>query len=558
MSVTLISSPFPWSWARNRNFFRFLCSSSLSVGTSSNSAWLLDPIFSLRIDHLRFVVLIDEHRYTFSGVLLGGGAWTFTSLSDLVDKLSTNYYISQLFTITYTVRNDQSIAVAFNAVAPGCHTVDLFYESTDGTRLSNDEAGIHPGHNTPGTDPTSRSNYSLAVALDVLSNNCNSVSSHSTGWMFFQPDPDGYLDVPLDMLASFIPQPDIPAAAEPLGLSLLTNLFLKYRIRYAECWGDTPLIQSVATSPWFYAIAGEVSDYYHRLNLPDWLDHFPSDQLSTVGGTNVTCFRVIGEDDNLSIDVHASQPEFLTIFYLNASEAINSSVSLRLRVVKTAPDGTSTTSWSVFTVRNGNFYRLSVGPAALSATTSAYYSVTLFPSGNTPQFSRTYRLIPDFYSQHLFLLQNQWGILSSFVAASMAAAAVAEGESLHIRHRHYVSVSDRYQSFTATSAALRPVEARRLARSLASAYHYYFNAGAWQRIAIEPASVTFRNDEEDLVTLQFSFRFVENQTDNLPSNSVRSNSNTVTVDIDHTDDADAYLSFDTRLIPSTNALHETL
>ena len=554
MSVTLISSPFRWSWARNRNFFRFRCSYDTSIGSYANSAWLFRPLDN-KVTTLRFVALIDERRYTFFGSSDDDGAWSFTSLSDLLSKLASNYYISQLFTLSYTLNDDQSVALAVNALSPGSHSFVLFFESADGSRIS-DTSLLLPGHNHPGTDPTRRTNYSLAVALDVLSNNCNNVASHSTGWMFFQPDPDGYLDVPLDMLASFIPQPDIPAAAEPLGLTLLTNLFLKYRIRYAECWGDTPLIQSVTTSSWFYAIAGEVSDYYHRLNLPDWLDHFPSDQLSTVGGTNVTCFRVIGEDDNLSIDIHASQPEFLTIFYLNASEAINSSVSLRLRVVKTAPDGTSTTSWSVFTVRNGNFYRLSVGPVALSATTSAYYSVTLFPAGNTPQFSRTYRLIPDFYSQHLFLLQNQWGILSSFVAASMAVAAVTEGESVLIQHRHHISLSDRYQSFTATSAALRPVEARRLARSLASAYHYYFNAGAWQPIAIQPASLTFLNDDEDLLTLQFSFRFVDNQADNLPANHLRSRSNTVTVDTD-LDGIDALLAPGTRIVPSSNALHQS-
>ena len=260
----------------------------------------------------------------------------------------------------------------------------------------------------------------------------------------------------------------------------------------------------------------------------------------------------------LTLDIHASQPEFLTIFYFNASEAIGSTVSLRLRIVKTAPDGTSTTSWSVFTVANGNFYRLSVGPVALSATSSAYYSLTLFPASSTPQFSRTYRLIPDFYRLHHFLLQNQWGVLSSFVAASLSAASVSEGDSVTIRRHHYIALSDRYQTFTASSAALRPVEARRLARSLASAYHYYFSAGAWQRIAIEPTSVTFLSDDEDLLVVQFSFRFVQNQADNLPSNSVRSNSNTLTVDISHTDDADAYLSFDTRLTPSTNAIHETV
>lgn len=557
MSVTLISSPFLWSWARNRNAFRFLCSTALSVGSPCHAAWLFKPITSLRVDSLSFVVAIDGRLLPFSGALQEGGAYSFTSALDLVQKIASNYYISQLFSVNFTLRDDQSVAVDFNALAPGSHSLDLYYRSSDGSRLS-DSSLLSSGHNFPGSDPASLPNYSLAVALDVTVNNCNLLSSHSTEWMYFYPNSDGYLEVPLDMLASYIPQPDIPAPDEPLSLTILTNLFFKYRLRYAECWGDTPLLQSVTTSPWLYAIAGQVSDYYHRLNLPDWADAFPSSQLSTVSGTNATCFRVIGEDTGLTLDIHASQPEFLTIFYFNASEAIGSTVSLRLRIVKTAPDGTSTTSLSVFTVANGNFYRLSVGPVALSATTSAYYSLTLFPASSTPQFSRTYRIIPDFYRLHHFLLQNQWGVLSSFVAASLSAASVSEGDSVTIRRNHYIALSDRYQTFTASSAALRPVEARRLARSLASAYHYYFSAGAWQRIAIEPTSVTFLSDDEDLLVVQFSFRFVQNQADNLPSNSVRSSSNTVTVDISHTDDADAYLSFDTRLTPSSNAIHETL
>jgi len=549
MSLSLISSPFKWGWARNRNAFHFLASSALSPGTAANFSIRLLPL-SDTISTLRFVVEIDGEQFIFQGTSTDGGPWTFTSLADLVDKIESNYYISKLYTVAHS-ESSGAYVLAWNAVNVGAHTASVYYTDNNGDTLT-DVARVQSGHVRAGSDPTNYPNYSVAVNLEAVVNNCNVLKTLSSGWMFFSPDADGNVEVPLDMLATFLPQPDIPGTADPTALTLLTNYFVKYRISYAEYYGDTPRLQEVSTTPWRYAIGGEVEDYYHRLNLPDWLDFAPTQQLSS---NNAPLFRVIGEDTGLTLDIHASQPEFLTVFFFYSGAAMNAEYTLQLTLTTTAHNGTTSTTVTTFPIKNGNFYRLPVGPTALSTQSCAYYTVTLGTSGSDPQFTRTYHVVPDFYSQYLFLLQNKWGALATMAVPSVAAAAVTEGNFVRVRLRQYVSLSDCYQSFTATSSPLRRDEALRLSRALASNYHYCLAGAAWKRIAVEPASVTFRDDEQDMVVVAFTFRFVENQVDNLPTNTARSNSNTDVVTSNLSDDAGNYLSFATRLTPTTNIIH---
>lgn len=551
MAVSLITSPFKWAWAKNRNHFVFQCDSLVTVGTRSNFAFRMPTILPYSLGGMCFVLVIDGMRYVWERKQDATGVWEFASTSSLANRLSTNYYIGELYDVT-AVEQGQAVAFAFNAKAVGRHTVDVFLESSSGERFANGNL-LTVGHVMEGSDPDRLQNYSLAVAVDVLTNNYNNVTQGTTDWMFFQPDESGRVEVPLEVLRSFVPQPDIPSFAEPFVLQLMTNLFLKYRIRWAEVWGDTPRLQAVEVGEWCYAFCGEESDYHHRLNLPDWQDYAPAAQLSSA---RRTLFRVIGEDSGKMVDVRPSQPEFLTIFYYNAQESINSSVQMRVRLDKTDRQGRTATTWIEHTVKNGNVYRLSVGPAAVSASASAMYSVTLCTSDSEAQFSRTYRLVPDFYERHLFLMQTKWGTLATLCVPRLTVDSVTEGDSLRMRHRHYVGMTDRYQKFTAETAALRKDEAERVGRSLASAYHYYQHNGAWQRIAITPGTVTYKDDGEDMMVVSFTFRYVENQADNMPSNRALSTSNQQLVTANIEDDAGAYVSFGVRMTPQTNALHD--
>ena len=566
MSVSLITSPFLWSWAHSRNAFTFICHYAQSVGSPSfaNFAIDTDTFEAHRAGTFVAVVEIDSQRYLFPSVAVlsdqgspSSDPWKFSSAQQLASNIASCYYISQIFDVTTSSTSGGLLGIAFNSVRREAHTIDLYFESMAGQRLQDSSFGLNRGTVRLGTNPENLPNYSLAVAIDVLANNCNAVTQSSSDWMFFQPDADGNVSVPLDILRSHFFQPDLPAPAEPAGPVLLTNFFLKYRIRYAEFYGSEPLLQTVTATPWLYAFDGEVADYYSRLNLPDWICGAQQVQFSSNDSTR---FFVLGEDQGSTADVRRSQPEFLTLFYYDTSKAINATATLRLSLSVIDADGQTSSSILSYTVRNGNVYRFNVGPAALSLSSAVSYTLSIVPyispnANVSPSFVRTYRVIPDLYRQHTFLLQNKWGCLNTFIAESLSAAFVTEGDSLAVRHRHYVGLNRRYQSFTVTSPALRRAEALRLSRSLASSYQYYLHSNAWFRIAIDPDSVTFIDETEDMVSLQFSFRFVEDQVDNLPSNTVRSTSNQAVVQANILDDANAYVSFDTRTTATFNAIH---
>lgn len=552
MSVSLVTSPFKWSWAKNRNHFVFQCDSLKTVGSKSNFSIRLSSVSIVRNADIKFVMVIDGQRYVWKHESSPDGVWEFSTNVSLANKIQNNYYIKQLYTVDVESQGIYK-AIAFNAHESGMHTIDVFFEKATGERISDDMAGLTVGHISEGDDPDKLTNYSLAVSIDVLANDFNNVKIGTTGWMFFQPDESGRVDVPIDAICSFIPQPDIPSFAEPFSLQLMTNHFMKYKIRWAEVWGDTPRLQEVNEGDWMYAFCGEVSDYHHRLNLPDWQDAAPAVRLSSA---QRAIFRVIGEDSGKIVDVHASQPEFLTLFYYDQQVDINASASMRVRLDKTDQQGRTTTTWIVHTVKNGNEYRLSVGPSAVSATSSSSYTITLCENENEPQFSRTFRIVPDFYNQHIFLLQSKWGNLTTLCIPTISVNIVTEGDILQMRNRHYVGLTNRYQSFSAVSAALRKEEALRIERSLASEYHYLQHNGAWNRIVVEPATFECRNEDEDMVAIGFSFRFVENQGDNLPTNSALSTSNQQLVTANIVDDAGAYVSFGVRMTPQSNALHD--
>ena len=77
-------------------------------------------------------------------------------------------------------------------------------------------------------------------------------------------------------------------------------------------------------------------------------------------------------------------------------------------------------------------------------------------------------------------------------------------------------------------------EARRLAQCIGQQYHYVKCGTTWLRITIEAGSLTVLDEAEDMVTLELSYRFVENQSEDITSGSLTRGTTRNTVDFNGT------------------------
>ena len=386
-----------------------------------------------------------------------------------------------------------------------------------------------------------RQNYAIAAKVTVWANNNNVVTVYQSETMVLHPDTQGYVHIPLDLLGGFAPQPDMPDGEV---FSLMTNAVLKYQVRYAEMYGSPmPIIRTWNADIIRYAICGEVAERYARLNMPDWKSGVV---LPMAESGNL--FWVIGEDTAQSVQVRKSQPVYLYgIWYRDTGSA--STLTVTETVAITTATGTTSNTYSR-SVTNGSMYRLDVSPSKVGATDALYYTVTLSASGYS--WSRTFVVAPDGWRDIYLLLQNKYGLLVPWVCPDMKRELTLESETLKVGRLHYNDQTESYEKYTAMMPSLTNAEAARLARCIGQQYNYIRSGYAWLRIEMEPETFTVLEEQEGMVRVKFSFRFVENQLENM-SEAPR----TAGMSFNYNDNVnEEYVAFSDRTIPSNNELYD--
>ena len=124
-----------------------------------------------------------------------------------------------------------------------------------------------------------------------------------------------------------------------------------------------------------------------------------------------------------------------------------------------------------------------------------------------------------------------------------------EAEELLVERRRYLNITEGVELYTATTAQMTHAEARRLAQCIGQQYHYVKCGTAWLRITIEAGSLTVLDEAEDMVTLEFSYRFMENQTEDITNGSLERGASSNVVDFD-----EALVAFSDRTLPNSNVI----
>lgn len=527
MSVTVNSTPFKLGWAKNRNVYKMTCDTLVQHGTYAH--FIILRTSTAFTDGYHVVVVLDGAKYVFTKVASASdNVYEFTTIYALFPKMRQCFYLKEVFDMPIAEQDPSGDTILdMQAQKVGHHELEIYCTDADGERTGYETTLFNILLNTQGSDKKYYPNYAIEARLRVQFNNYNSVTTRQIDGLVFQPDPSGKVEIALDLLADMIPQPDLPPTVNRSStIEVLTNALMKYRLSYGEIWGeDTPLIQNWTDGTENMVLCGEVAERFSRLNLSDWDD--TDKQFSE--SNNI--LRILGEPSGKRSKVCVGQAEYVYAMWYDSTQALSATKTFYLRVYF---NGAAQPSVYTLTAKNGEIYRIPVGPTALddlfefanpTLVNQRYYHVRL---GNVSyMWEHTYMVMPDYYEPTEFVIQNKYGFLQTLVVPQVRREIVTEAEEMTAERLRYLNITENSEVYTATTALMTREEARRLAMCLGQKYHYVKNGAAWLRITIEAGSFTVMDAEENMVRVEFQYRFTENQVENIACGSLeRSAANT--------------------------------
>lgn len=504
MPLTVQEEPFLLGWVKNRNRLKLHSNSiQLSAGSTCHFKWTFPDSY---LGSSGTVVLSIDGFLLVYNISSADDEYSATSRSTLTLKMQRNYYVKQLFTATRT-----ATTIELTGLDVGHHVAEIYFTDNNGVRTST----LTPDIYDEGSDRTKKPNYAVVAKVSAVVNNNNVLVNHVCDGLVFNPDENGDVAIDLAVLKDFIPQPDIPTGGSSV-FQLLTNALMKYRVSYGETWGNgSPRIQNWATTPtndgWYYALCGEEVERYAALNLPDWKS---GQSYQIIESSDL--FWVIGEDTGKTLKVRRSQCEYVYgLFYdrfTSMGVAVSNSRRVTVTLRGTKSDGSTVTVTDTYNQVNGQVYRIDVSPSRFNVEV-LHYTVEVSSTGGT--WYRTYVVLPDFFEQNQFLLQNKYGFLKSVVCGELRKESQTEADVLKKDGRRYLDFTEKGEVYTAVLNTLSHAEARLIGQCVSNEYHYIKSNGRWVRVTVESGSFVTRDDANGLVSVEFSFRFVENQQENI-------------------------------------------
>lgn len=530
MSVSITSTPFKLGWAKNRNSYKMSCNTLVSNGSTGTYYLTCGSNFPAVGNHI--VLSIDGVEYVFTIVSSAGGAYEISSVSEMFDKLRACWYFKNLFNFPTSQGsyNDATHMTIISKTA-GFHLIKIFCTDADGNKTGY-ESNMFTwvlGQNGAGADPVYLKNYAVAAELEVVTNNNNTLTTHTVSGLVFQPDTAGNIEIPLDLLGGLVPQPDIPTTDPTVATwDVTTNMLLKYRLKYGEMWGDdVPLIQNWTQNPagqnnYNFAFCGEEADRFSRLNLADW------DDSNVLFSETNNLFRILGERSGETVRVSRSQAQYIYGVWYDPTLANSATKSVTVAISKGGGLAPTTTK----TVRNGEIYRIPVGASANSVGSSVlYYDITLTCGGTS--WTRRFIIYPNSYAPTNFLLQNKYGLLTVLQVPEVRREMNTEAEEMMVDRRRYLDITDDSETYTAVTALMTREEGRKLAMCVGQQFHYVQCGTNWLRISIEAGSFMVLDEAEDMIRVEFNYRFIENQDENITRGSMARSTGATLSDFDN-------------------------
>lgn len=496
--ITIANIPKKFHWLGNKNNFIAYCRNYSCTGQFAKYQFLINP--ALPVGSIIKVDVDGRSLFFKQQASASSDFYTFRTAEDFCNKLSNCFYLSDF---TFTVQNSNPIVLTVEAKERGKHEFAISYMGSNVSKIANrfeikntslvavaNVSYITCEYSYNGVDMAVLPNYALAAWWET--------ESAKTPMFFLSPDESGAVSVDPAVVRSLISSPHLPA----LNANLVPQRILaatKYRLAFAELYGETPTINTVLRLDWRYGFDGKVSENRNSRDLPDWEDAFAD--LTVNNSNNIV--RVIGRDNGKQIHVNQSKPEYIYILVANESLTDNDTVKVSIKSVSTMTDRSNTKVVEQHELRNNSVYVVNINA---DNDNVAYRNITV--STSAVCFETTIIVKPDFENQYLFLMKNSYGLMSCFASDGISVKKSAEIEKFSYDGTNVFSASNPAELFSA-SFVLRKAEAERL-NGFSFCDTYMAVNGRWVKIHISTDSLEVLNSEDDIVELSLSFSLSEN------------------------------------------------
>ncbi|MDD4847315.1 MAG: hypothetical protein PHR53_00920 [Bacteroidales bacterium] len=511
MSVSIINHPFLIDFAKNDLSFTFQGNTIDTEGSNYITEYSFTRWATL--SGKTFVVAYGNKTAVFTtyaneiqaanhrnGIPVTTSSANTLYMKDFLERFFIrNFELNQYCNIT--VRNETIGGVVYCILRfETKHPTDLEHAVSISTDA---ESGftIARYSETAGTLPVLRPNYKILVQLYIDRYVDSVLENVATEPLYLSVNDAGRCTLPLDILRNYFVNVDVPAVDEAFDLYPLQHIYLRYRVHYAEVYGDVPTVRLMNASDDYFAINGKLNRRNSKLNRPDWTTIDP-----TVAISRCLKPRVYGIDTDTTVDLEKNTEKYLYIIYFNDTQSVNVVLKKTLRSYRSSQQITETVS-----IPGGNnIYRIPVSFAALfpGVDINYYfsYAVELIYSNETV-FAQTFILKPKPYFAKEFLLHDRYGCLNTFVCSNEKTEKDIEGDELMLEGGRYVHITDASKQFVVRTGFKTKKEMQQLSEAVESQYNYKRVGNKLYRITILPDTLTIFDESEDLQSAEFTYKF---------------------------------------------------
>lgn len=483
--ITITRQPGDIAFARSRNIFELRSSDYTVPGSQASisfdlfaSAFAPGEKFTLTLDGIDMVFMLDGRTPVSDPAV--GPAYRFYDADSLLRLLQSVIYLHGCYVSFNHFTNYDRFRISF--AANGRH--DLSVSSSDGLAI------FVPDSYLPGADDAVLPNYRVAVRFQVESLNHRGY----TPWVCFSPV-DSLTSVDTSLLLSYLSDPSLPESVDEFQPYPLYSFTLRYRLEYAEVYGQTPLYQDRQSTSWHQLLPGELEQSRALQLLPDWCDHHPDRTLDSR-------VIVLGSDDHRTVSIRRNELDYLYLFSYSQFRT----VKVLAHLYADSPDPVVYTHQ--FDLESDTVHALPVNPTLLGAMPMhTAMLLEIYDSDDQLLFSRIYVISESVTDTAQLYLADKYGLLRSFIPRTLSRSLTFEAEQLRHTYARSQAVTRRSETFSASSFPLPARDADLLADSLPNKAFILIGTQL-HPLRILPSNFTTFTSDQNLTTLTFDF-FIE-------------------------------------------------
>lgn len=499
MAVTIQEKPFTFDFAGNRTRFLLRGTPVSTNGRRSVSRFVINTLPSEHLavrfgnDSFEFAITTPAQARNTPNAIANYSN-TASLRTELISKIAENYYISRL----YDVVVDEDLALTFTSKDYGGDIVSIDDYGSGDIDVVSQIAGIAR---------VEKPNYQVFARFEITRHHEGGVQTIESPEMLLHPGSDNIAELPVEILRSYFSAADVPSPTETYAAHILQYATLKYRLTFSDVYGDNPAVGVLKHSAEMFLSAGCSDEEHRSMNRADWVTGMGANKRLS----EYTDIRNYGCDSGLIFRSFRDMPQYAYFMLFASSKPNTYSRNLTVNVTIRRSNGTTLLlNPGVFTITNYNIVRmpLSVAALGLSAYSQDILSYSVHVSNALGEvWTRTFVLESKPYGAQVFLLQNRYGVLESLYAETESLEERTEGGETVQNGIAGIDITDRSTIHTARTGYRGRRELQLVADAMRGRFNYRIVDGKAVPISVIPDTLTVKDDEEDLLSAEFRYRF---------------------------------------------------